>query len=78
MPQQTYFHASFVNHTQFNYLGQQNDFYPKPSKIYLADNLPMDFFFWITTDGMTPLPLPYENFLVELAFIIDSDDYQSP
>jgi hypothetical protein len=72
-----YFHASFVNHTQMNYLGQSGDFYPKPSKLYLSDNLPMDFYFWITSDGMTPLALPFEHFLVELAFIIDSQDYQS-
>jgi hypothetical protein len=73
-----FFHASFVNHTQFNYLGQSGDFYPKPSKIYTADNLPMDFYFWVSLDGMNPISLPYEDFLVELAFIIDSDNYQSP
>jgi hypothetical protein len=75
---QLYFHASFVNHTQFNYLGRANDFYTKPSKIFTADNLPMDFYFWITTDIMHPVMLPYENFMIELAFIIDNKDYQSP
>jgi hypothetical protein len=78
LPEQLYFHASFVNHTQFNYLGRASDFYPKPSKIFTADNLPMDFFFWTTTDISTPIMLQYEHFIIELAFIIDSNDYQSP
>jgi hypothetical protein len=73
-----FFHASFVNHTQFNYLGQHLDFYPKPSKIYAADNLPSECYFWLSFDGITPVTLPFENFLIELAFIIDSQDYQSP
>jgi hypothetical protein len=78
LPSSLYFHASFVNHTQFNYLGRHGDFYPKPSKIYLADNLPMECYFWLTEDGMTPIELPFENFIIELAFIVDSKDYQSP
>jgi hypothetical protein len=78
IPQNLYFHASFVNHTQFNYLGQEGDFYPKPSKIYTADNLPAEFYFWISADGFTPIVLQFEDFLIELAFIIDSQDYQSP
>jgi hypothetical protein len=78
IPQNLYFHASFVNHTQFNYLGQEGDFYPKPSKIYTADNLPQECYFWVSLDGMTPNTLEFEDFLVELAFIIDSQDYQSP
>jgi hypothetical protein len=77
-PADLYFHASFVNHTQFNFLGQDRDFYTKPSKIYSADNLPMDFYFWLTTDIMKPIVLPFERFIIELAFIIDSTEYQSP
>jgi hypothetical protein len=77
-PEQLYFHASFVNHTQFNYLGKAEEFYTKPSKIYSADNLSMDFYFWLSTDIMHPICLPYERFIIELAFIIDSKDYQSP
>jgi hypothetical protein len=76
--QHLFFHASFVNHTQFNYLGQQGDFYPKPSKIYTADNLPMECYFWVSFDCMTPVELKFEEFIIELAFIIDSTDYQSP
>jgi hypothetical protein len=77
-PDQLCFHASFVNHTQFNYLGKHGDFYTKPSKIYSADNLPMDFYFWMSTDIMHPIVLPFERFIIALAFIIDSHDYQSP
>jgi hypothetical protein len=77
-PEELYFHASFVNHTQFNYLGIAGDFYTKPSKIFTADNLPMDFYFWLTTDIMRPIVLPFERFIIELAFIIDTQDYQSP
>jgi hypothetical protein len=77
-PDDLYFHASFVNHTQFNYLGIHGDFYTKPSKIYAADNLPMDFYFWMSVDIMRPIVLPFERFIIELAFIIDSKEYQSP
>jgi hypothetical protein len=77
-PQHLFFHASFVNHTQFNYLAQAGDFYPKPSKIYAADNLPSECYFWVSVDCMTPINLQFEHFMIELAFIIDSQDYQSP
>jgi hypothetical protein len=77
-PQRLFFHASFVNHTQFGYLGQSGDFYPKPNKIYTADNSTQDFYFWASLDGITPIELLYEDFMIELAFILDTEDYQSP
>jgi hypothetical protein len=72
-----YIHASFVNYTAYGYLGRDGEFYPKPSKIYQFDWQPMQFFFEVSYDGMTPVKLPYERFEVELSFIIDDKRYQS-
>jgi hypothetical protein len=72
-----YIHASFVNYTAYGYLGRDGEFYPKPSKIYQFDWQPMQFFFEVSFDGMTPVELPYERFEVELSFIIDDKRYQS-
>jgi hypothetical protein len=72
-----YIHASFVNYTSFGYLGRDGEFYPKPSKIYDFAWQPMQFYFQVSFDGMSPVALPYENFEVELSFIIDTKKYQS-
>jgi hypothetical protein len=69
-----FLHASFVTHTSGGYLGRSGEFYPKPSKIYSDDG---QAYFYIETslDGYHRIPLPYENFTLELTFIIDTNDY---
>jgi hypothetical protein len=72
--QDIFLHASFVSNSTAGYLGRGGEFYPKPSKIYPDDG---QGYFIIETslDGHTPIPLPYETFVVELTFIIDSENY---
>jgi hypothetical protein len=71
-----FIHASFVTYTSYGYLGRGNEFYTKPSKIY-AFNDPHQFFFEVSFDGIHKTILRYENFIVELALILDSRRYQS-
>jgi hypothetical protein len=72
-----FLHASFVSNSTSGYLGRGGEFYPKPSKIY-ADDGQSFFYIELSFDGHSRCELPYENFILELAFITDSDNYQSP
>jgi hypothetical protein len=76
-PQDIFLHASFVPNTTAGYLGRGGEFYPKPSKTYSDDG---QNFFYIETslDGYNRVSLPYENFILELIFILDSDNYENP
>jgi hypothetical protein len=72
--QDIFLHASFVSNSTSGYLGRGGEFYPKPSKIYPDDG---QGYFIIETslDGHTPIQMPYEDFIIELTFIIDSETY---
>jgi hypothetical protein len=72
-----FLHASFVSNSTAGYLGRDPEFYSKPSKMYADDG---QNFFYIETslDGYNKINLPYENFILELVYIIDSDNYDSP
>jgi hypothetical protein len=72
-----FLHSSFVSSTTAGYLGRDPEFYPKPNKMYVDDG---QNFFYIETslDGYNRVPLPYEKFILELTYIIDADNYQSP
>jgi hypothetical protein len=72
-----YVHASFVNYTPFQYLGQNGEFYPKPSKIYEFNDSSKDFEVWYTLDGFHTIDLPYEDVEIELCFILDNRKYIS-
>jgi hypothetical protein len=71
-----YFHASFVTNAVFHYLGRAGDFYPIVSKIYQAQFLPESFEIHLTRDGVNELELPFEDYSVELSFLVDSGNYQ--
>jgi hypothetical protein len=71
-----YFHASFVSHTAFNYLGKAGDFYMEPNKLYNADGIGQELFFELSFDGMTPVDLPYEDFDIDLSLIVDTKTAQ--
>jgi hypothetical protein len=71
-----FLHASFVTDTTAGYLGRGGEFYPKPNKMYRTAG--PDFFIETSLDGYHPVPLPYENWILELSGILDADDYQSP
>jgi hypothetical protein len=71
-----FLHASFVANTTAGYLGRGGEFYPKPSKMYRTDT--QEFHIETSLDGYHPVPLPYENWILELALIVDAEEYQSP
>jgi hypothetical protein len=71
-----FLHASFVSDTTAGYLGRGGEFYSKPSKLYRHGNW-NDFFIETSLDGYHKVPLPYENWIVELSLILDADAYQS-
>jgi hypothetical protein len=66
-----FLHASFVSNTTANYLGRGGEFYEVLGKIYQYDG---QKYFYIETsfDGYNRVPLYHENFVLELAFILDS------
>jgi hypothetical protein len=69
-----FLHSSFVSGTTAGYLGREPEFYSKPNKMYADDG---QNFFYIETslDGYNRVNLPYENFIVELTYIIDNENY---
>jgi hypothetical protein len=72
--QDVFIHASFVTNTTSGYLGRGGEFYTTPSKIYPDDG--QNFFtLEVSLDGYHKVQMPYENFIVELTFIIDSENY---
>jgi hypothetical protein len=70
-----FLHSSFVSNTTAGYVGRGGEFYPKPSKMYKTDT--QEFYVETSLDGYRPIPLPYENWILELALIVDADEYQS-
>jgi hypothetical protein len=69
-------HASFVNNASFHYLGTDGEFYTTPSKIYYQTFTGNDFEIFLSTNGVSPLPLPWQEFSIELSFIIDRKHFQ--
>jgi hypothetical protein len=69
-----FLHASFVSTTTAGYLGRDPEFYTKPNKMYVDDG---QNFFYIETslDGYNRVAMPYENFILELTYIIDADNH---
>jgi hypothetical protein len=69
-------HANFVNNSAFHFLGRDGDFFPAPSKIFYQNFTGNDFEIYLTRDGVNPLELPYQDFAIELSFLIDRNHYQ--
>jgi hypothetical protein len=72
-----FIHASFVTYTAYHYLGRSGEFYTKPSKIYDFNFGQQQFWVQTSFDGANFVELPYENFIIELALILDARNYQS-
>jgi anthranilate synthase/phosphoribosyltransferase len=72
-----FIHASFVTYTSRQYLGRGGEFYYKPSKIYYFGNSSQQFYLWVSFNGIDKVKLYYENFIIELALLLDSKHYQS-
>jgi hypothetical protein len=73
--QDLFIHASFVGNTAAGFLSRGYEFYSNLSKIYQVEYPQSTFFFEVSFDGVHKVQLPYENFIVELSFIIDVNDY---
>jgi hypothetical protein len=73
-----YIHASFVQYTNAQLLGEAGEWYPKPSKIY-EFNTSSGGQFWVAVsfDGFSIVKLPYEHWKISLAFIANDKNYQS-
>jgi hypothetical protein len=69
-------HASFVNNAAFHYLGTDGEFYTTPSKIYHQNFTGNDFEVYLSTDGVRPIDIPYQDFSIELSLLIDRKHYQ--
>jgi hypothetical protein len=70
-----FLHASFVTSSAQGYLGRGGEFYTQPNKIYYTDFPTKQFFVEVSLDGYHPLPLRYENWILELTFLIDEEEH---
>lgn len=72
-------HASFVSGTSFQVLGQNDEFYPKPSKMYSYTGNSPDFHFMLSYDGIHTIRGNKKpaNFVIQLAYIYNDSDYMA-
>jgi hypothetical protein len=63
-----YIHASF-SLNEYGYLGSENEFYTRPSKLYKYDGRSPDIRLWASLDGKNPVILHNVDFTVELELI---------
>jgi hypothetical protein len=63
-----YIHASF-SMNEYGYLGSENEFYTRPSKLYKYDGRSPDIRLWASLDGKNPIILNNIDFTVELELI---------
>ena len=75
--QSLFVHASFVNGTSFQVLGQSGEFYHKPSKMYRFNGNSPDFYFELSYDGIHPQRHRFARFVIQLAYIFNDADYMA-
>ena len=75
--QSLFVHASFVTGTSFQVLGEDRDFYPKPSKMYRFNGNSPDFYFELSYDGIHPQKHRFARFVIQLAYIFNDADYMA-
>ena len=75
--QSLFVHASFVNGTSFQVLGQSAEFYPKPSKMYRFNGNSPDFYFELSYDGIHPQRHRFASFVIQLTYIFNDADYMA-
>jgi hypothetical protein len=63
-----FIHSSF-SLNEYGYLGSENEFYTKPSKLYKYDGRSPDIRLWASLDGKNPVVLNNVDFSVELELI---------
>lgn len=70
-------HASFVTGTSFQVLGENGEWYHKPSKMYRFNGNSPDFYFELSYDGIHPQRHRFARFVIQLAYIFNDADYMA-
>ena len=70
-------HASFVTGTSFQVLGENGEWYHKPSKMYRFNGNSPDFYFELSYDGIHPQRHRFARFVIQLSYIFNDADYMA-
>ena len=69
-----YVHSDIASHTTNSFLCRINDFYYKPSKLYVWTDSSPKFRVWFSFDGINPINFYHEDFILELCYLADVND----
>ena len=69
-----YVHSDIASHTANAFLCRINDFYYKPSKLYVWTDSSPKFRVWFSFDGINPINFYHEDFILELCYLADVND----
>ena len=69
-----YVHSDIASHTANSFLCRINDFYYKPSKLYVWTDSSPKFKVWFSFDGINPINFYHEEFILELCYLADVND----
>ena len=69
-----YVHSDIASHTTNSFLCRINDFYYKPSKLYVWTDSSPKFRVWFSFDGINPSNFYHEDFILELCYLADVND----
>ncbi len=69
-----YVHSDIASHTSNSFLCRINDFYYKPSKLYVWTDSSPKFKVWFSFDGINPINFYHEEFILELCYLADVND----
>ena len=68
-----YFHASFSD-SKYHYVCKTNDYWEKPAKLFYDNVNGLEFNVYFTTDGVHKIIPIWSNILLELSFILRTQD----
>ena len=68
-----YFHASFSD-SKYHYVCKTNDYWEKPAKLFYDNVNGLEFNVYFTTDGIHKIIPIWSNILLELSFILRTQD----
>ena len=68
-----YFHASFSD-SKYHYVCKTNDYWEKPAKLFYDNINGLEFTVYFTTDGVHKIIPNWSNILLELSFILRTQD----
>ena len=70
---QAYIHSTFSD-SRRGYIGLRNDFWTKPSKLYVYSNGGQEFYIRFATNGINSFLPIHSGFIIELVFITDIEN----